>query len=393
MPNNGIKIYTQGSYGISLDADVCYVLGLSAWTDLKTAAASDKVNADSLIRPIPTTANPPDESQLGGWGYRYGYNFPQISLAKTQLTSAEAQAILTTRWQRQAFTTNDYAALNHFNGYNHTVRFSDVNWGVPQIAASPRSLNIYIRTGNVPDLLSPQNMACFATWHIGIAVYRKQGDNFMSLWAACSPALNQVTNGQVSFIVGDDTAGSSSIIAPNTVYLIVPFLCETAFSAASMENVQSFPWGSQQTLSMGYSASAPSVAVIVTPNETANTAEASPFGEWTSSAHTSVSWEVTFEHPNGRPFRINSASILLVAKKNINGREQGTWQMWSGSVNSGNDSTAVVQGTYNLTQAYDSTCSYWVRATVNGAVSGSDVPVADAESGGDSGDVEPVPGL
>ncbi len=381
MANDGIRIYAQNGSGISLDADVCYVLGLSSWTDLKTAAMSSKVNADSLIRPVPTTASPPDELQLGGWGIRYGYNFPQLSLAKTQLTETEAEAIRTSRWQRQSFTSNDFAALNHFNGYNHAVRYTDINWGVPQIAASPRSLNIYIRTGNVPDLLSPQNMACFSTWHIGVAVYRKQGGNYMSHWAACSPALNQVADGQVHFVIGDDTAGNSSAIAPDTTYLIVPFLCETAFTSASMANVSSFPWGSQQTLTLGYSAATPSVVTLTTPNEIANTATAYPFAEWTTTAHTNVHYEVRFEHPNGRPFKIHNATVLLVAKKNLTGREQGAWQMWSGSVDSGTDTDAYVQGYYTLSQSYDSTCSYWIRATVDGAVSGSDSPLADAEEG------------
>lgn len=381
MSNNGIKIYAQNNVGVSLDADVNYILGLSAWTDLKTAAMSSKVNADSLIRPVPTTATPVDESQLGTWGVRYGYNFPQLSLAKTQLTETEAEAIRTSRWQRQSFTSNDYAALNHFNGYNHAVRYTDANWGVPQIAASPRSLSIYIPTGNVPDLLSPQNMACFSTWHIGVAVYRKQGSTWMSHWAACSKAIGEITDGRVNFIIGDDTAGASSAIAPGTTYLIVPFLCETAFTSASMANVASFPWGSQQTLTMGYSAATPSVVTITTPEETANTATASPFAAWTTSAHTDVHYEVLFEHPNGRPFKIQNATILLVAKKNLTGREQGAWQMWSGSVDSGTDTTAYVDGYYTLSQSYNSTYSYWIRVTVNGATSGDDSPLADAEEG------------
>lgn len=256
MPNDGNKIYSQTvngkRYGVSLDQDVCTVLGLPQNTDLRTAATSSKVNSDSLIKPVGvsvppnlTTAGKTDAvvknellEHLGN--LNYGYSIPTITLTPS-LSQADLNTIKGKTWSRIGIGTNNYVVLDHFDGYNHTVKYTG-QWGPTNIQPYLNHVGFGISPtiGSAADgLISPMGMKYsdvdLDTKYPGVAVYWKNTYSNPATYT-CVAVIGMggaSANGNIS----SGEYLSSPPLKEGDTYVIIPFISSNQVNTTSSTTV------------------------------------------------------------------------------------------------------------------------------------------------------------
>lgn len=264
MPNDGNKIYSQTQngkrYGVSLDQDVCVVLGLPQNTYLWTAATSSRVNPDSLIKPVPVST-PPNLTTAGKTDavvksellqhlstLYYGYEIPAVNPTPGKtLTAEDFQAITSGAvWIPKPWALANYAVLDHFDGYNHTVRYEQYLWGNLTITPKKWSLIINVDMYSDSDLVFPGNMLNFANWRVAVFVYRKGTSGaYVPVWGGCWTGLTSAY-----FQVGNDQ--SDSIIQGDTTYAALALMTDKAFDNHEVTTAGQYTWVSNNFRSLFY---------------------------------------------------------------------------------------------------------------------------------------------
>lgn len=255
MPNDGNKIYSQTQngkrYGVSLDQDVCVVLGLPQTTDLWTAATSSRVNPDSLIKPVPVST-PPNLTTAGKTDavvksellqhlgtLNYGYTIPKISV-KSTLTEEDMTANKNAIWSRRGFGYNDFAVLDHFDGYNHSVKYTG-QWGPTSVSAVPGTVGFDVQLahgGASMDMVAPVNMVnsdVGPNSYYGVAVYWKYATQGTFAYR-CVAIL--AANDAVSGSVASSVRLSGNPLKQGETYVFVPFYSTTAITQTINTSVQ-----------------------------------------------------------------------------------------------------------------------------------------------------------
>lgn len=193
MPNDGTRIYSEEingiKYGVDLKKDVCAVLGEPS-DDLKTVCTSKRINPDSLIKPIQTrdnvtSPNPfvlPSQFKHYQWGYTY---------LKGSYDSLNAliNAAKKEKWTLRPIEAQDFGCLQHFDGYNHTVRTGD--WLKPVIHRDGLTFRVDTRlTYSYNDeVVHPYNMD-----------FKIKGSNINDNWYACYLICKVDSNGNYTAV-------------------------------------------------------------------------------------------------------------------------------------------------------------------------------------------------
>lgn len=181
-----------------------------------------KINRDSLFKPYEYPSVENKNFATGGDDGYYGYTIPMT-------TNYSVLDLKSELWKFNPVSENGWCRLLDFEGYNHTVKYIQSNWGCGLIGDPLKgdSFRISFNNGNLSGLVSPYNMEVFKNCYMAVAIYGGISDNVVDLtfrYAQCGE--NKIGESAGELI----TIATSDFTLKDDYNYVIPFISEYKFA-------------------------------------------------------------------------------------------------------------------------------------------------------------------
>lgn len=214
--------------------------------DVGTLCKSGKINEKSLFKPVRLTH--PRSVAFTTYGadndcQRVSEYGSYIEVAGYKVTCADAVNLTTAtfcstfgnaKWERQAL---DYFCLDHFVGYNHSVRGT---WPILHCMATggaPITVDMFSEGVGTKFLLTPYNIPYFKDMYYGVGVFRQVSAGNYSVVdiKCCSETIcpfSRGSDGSANDNLSIQTLTFGNAVA-NAIYVVIPFIAQKKINSHS----------------------------------------------------------------------------------------------------------------------------------------------------------------